>query len=210
MSCTDCPHSLYGNERRTGLRGLTRRSLLTSLFSLGLGLPFLDRLASAARRKDPRRSRLAPGDQLVFAFGDREGQAIQQEDIRLGAPPEFAYPKDLTANVVRSRFRLNQVLLVRLKSEELGEKTRKHALDGLVCYSAICTHTGCDVSEWIGPTQNLVCPCHASFFDPKNQGRVVGGPAPKPLAALPLEVVDGALTVKGPFIGKIGFKKKKK
>ena len=209
MSCADCLHS-RSDSHQTGFWNLTRRTLLTSLLSLGLGLPFFDRLANAARKKDPRRSRLAPGDQLVFAFGDREGQAIKPEDIQLGAPPEYAYPKDLTTETVRSRFRLNQVLLIRLKSEELSEKTREHSLDGLVCYSAICTHTGCDVSEWIGPTQNLVCPCHASFFDPKNHGRVVGGPAPKPLATLPLEVVDGTLIVKGPFIGKVGFKKKKK
>ncbi len=100
--------------------------------------------------------------------------------------------------------------MIRLKPEELSERTRAHALDGLVCYSAVCTHTGCDVSEWIGPTQNLVCPCHASFFNPKDRGRVVAGPAPKPLATLPLEVVDGGLTVKAPFIGRVGFKKKKK
>ncbi len=209
MSCANSLHSLHQTSHKTNFWGLTRRALLTSLFGLGLGLPVFDRLANAARKKDPRRSRLAPGDQLVFAFGDRAGQAIKPKDIPVGERPEFAYPKDPTTDTVRSRFRLNQVLLIRLKPEELSKKTRERSLDGLVCYSAICTHTGCDVSEWIGPTQNLVCPCHASFFDPKNHGRVVGGPAPKPLASLPLEVRDGVLTVKGPFIGKVGFKKRK-
>ncbi len=202
-------HSLHRAAHKADFRSLTRRALLTGLFGLGLGLPVFDRGANAARKKDPRRSRLTPGDQLVFAFGERAGQAITPQDISVGERPEFAYPKDSATDTVRSRFRLNQVLLIRLKPEELSEKTRARSLDGLVCYSAVCTHTGCDVSEWLGPTQQLVCPCHASFFDPKNHGRVVGGPAPKPLATLPLEVRDGFLTVKGPFIGKVGFQKKK-
>jgi Rieske Fe-S protein len=147
---------------------------------------------------------------LVFAFDDRKGQPNTPEDIPLDERPAFAYPMDPITEVVRSRFRLNQVLLVRLKPEGLSERTREYALQGLVCYSAVCTHTGCDVSEWIGPTQNLVCPCHASFFNPKDRGRVVAGPARKPLATLPLAVVDGVLTVKAPFIGRVGFKKEKK
>jgi len=209
MTRGGCLHSLHRAAHKADFRGFTRRALLTCLFGLGLGLPVFDLVANAARKKDPRRSRLTPGDQLVFAFGDRAGQAITPQDISVGERPEFAYPKDPATDTVRSRFRLNQVLLIRLKLEELSEKTRVRSLDGLVCYSAVCTHTGCDLSDWTGPTQPPVCPCHASFFDPKNHGRVVGGPAPKPLATLPLEVRDGFLTVKGPFIGKIGFKKKK-
>jgi rieske iron-sulfur protein len=34
---------------------------------------------------------------------------------------------------------------------------------------------------------------------------VVGGPAPRPLAALPLKMVDGKLQVAGEFIGKVGM-----
>ena len=210
MSCADCPHSLQRSSYPAGFWGLTRRTLLKSLFGVGLELSFFDHIATAARKKDPRRSRLTPGDRLVFAFDDRKGQPITPQDILIGERPTFAYPMDPITAVVRSRFRLNQVLLIRIEPEELSERTREHALGGLVCYSAVCTHTGCDVSEWIGPTQHLVCPCHASFFNPKDRGRVVGGPAPKPLATLPLEVVDGVLTVKAPFIGRVGFNKKKK
>ena len=35
--------------------------------------------------------------------------------------------------------------------------------------------------------------------------RVVSGPAPWQLAALPLKIVDGALTIAGPFEGQVGF-----
>ena len=49
------------------------------------------------------------------------------------------------------------------------------------------------------------CPCHESEFDPSDGARVVGGPAPWQLAALPLKLVDGVLAVAGPFEGRVGF-----
>jgi rieske iron-sulfur protein len=53
--------------------------------------------------------------------------------------------------------------------------------------------------------QRLMCFCHYSQFDPKDGARVVEGPAPRRLAALPLKLADGVLTVAGGFIGRVGF-----
>jgi cytochrome b6-f complex iron-sulfur subunit len=44
------------------------------------------------------------------------------------------------------------------------------------CLSAICTHLGCTVNR---SSQGYHCPCHGSVFN--DQGRVLGGPAPRPL-----------------------------
>lgn len=44
--------------------------------------------------------------------------------------------------------------------------------------SAVCTHLRCIV-KWSEINKNFECPCHGSIFDGK--GRVIGGPAPKPL-----------------------------
>lgn len=44
------------------------------------------------------------------------------------------------------------------------------------CLSAICTHLGCTVNRI---SQGYHCPCHGSVFN--DQGRVLGGPAPRPL-----------------------------
>ena len=41
--------------------------------------------------------------------------------------------------------------------------------------------------------------------DPSDGARVVGGPAPWQLAALPLKLVDGTLIVAAPFEGRVGF-----
>jgi thiosulfate dehydrogenase [quinone] large subunit len=57
----------------------------------------------------------------------------------------------------------------------------------LVAYSAVCTHAGCTVGYDPAPAR-LVCPCHGSVYDPLHGARVVAGPAPRPLAAVPVRV----------------------
>ncbi len=196
VSCQDCFSS----------RQVSRRSLLKSALGVGLTLSLSDHLASA--QTDPKKSRPQIGDHLVFALGDRQGQLITQQDIPLGGAPVMAYAKDPTTQVVRDGSRLNRVLLVHLPKESLTEQTRAVAAEGIVGYSAVCTHTGCDVVGWEGATQQLICPCHTSTFDAKDRARVITGPAPKPLAALPLKVTDGKLTVAGLFSGRVGAEQK--
>ena len=62
-----------------------------------------------------------------------------------------------------------------------------------VAYSAICTHQGCTVAYKNG---QLACPCHGSVFDPADGAAVIAGPAPKPLAEIPVKVQGGDI-VKG-------------
>jgi Rieske Fe-S protein len=53
--------------------------------------------------------------------------------------------------------------------------------DGFVALSPICTHRGCTVDV---NGQRLVCPCHGSTYD--REGRVLKGPAQRPLARYPV------------------------
>ncbi len=57
----------------------------------------------------------------------------------------------------------------------------------VVAFSAVCTHQGCTVNA---RGAQLICPCHASKFDPLT-GAVQGGPAPSPLPAVAVQVVEG-------------------
>ncbi|MGA8114493.1 MAG: Rieske (2Fe-2S) protein [Actinocatenispora sp.] len=56
-----------------------------------------------------------------------------------------------------------------------------------VAFSAICTHMGCTVKP---AGKELHCPCHGSVYEAAT-GKNIGGPAPKPLAKVPVHVADG-------------------
>ncbi|MBR1136059.1 MAG: Rieske (2Fe-2S) protein [Bradyrhizobium sp.] len=165
--------------------------------------------AAAGDEDDPRKEkRPQKGDLLVFSEGERAGQTITPDDLKVGEPPVHAWPKDAANAIVRDGSRLNEVLLVRLDPNELDEDTRPRAAGGIVAYSAICSHAGCPVTAWIKATEGndevFKCMCHNSEYDPRRGAQVVFGPAPRRLAALPLVIKDGALVIAAPFIGKVG------
>ena len=60
----------------------------------------------------------------------------------------------------------------------------------LKCFSAICTHMGCPVSNVDGGTIN--CLCHGSKFSIED-GSVVNGPATKPLGEVAVSVKAGRI-----------------
>lgn len=114
---------------------------------------------------------------------------------------------DPASQTIRDGSRLNLLVVARFDPATLSEETRANAADGVVAYSAICTHQACFVSMWEDENRTLFCSCHASEFDPRNDAEVVAGPAPKQLAALPLKIEDGRLLVGGPFKGPLGVQK---
>src|SRR6185295_7821651 len=50
--------------------------------------------------------------------------------------------------------------------------------DGIVAYGPQCTHLAC-AYHWEEDKRHFVCPCHTSVFS--IDGKVVSGPAPRPL-----------------------------
>lgn len=56
-----------------------------------------------------------------------------------------------------------------------------------VCFTSVCTHQGCAVSEVADGSIN--CPCHGSKFSIED-GSVVAGPATSPLPKTPIVVSD--------------------
>jgi Rieske Fe-S protein len=174
--------------------------------ALGFGLCLPGVTLVGAQDADPRNARPRANDRFVFARGDRKGQAITVADLPVGGPPVIAFPIDPTSSIVRDGSRLNEVLLVRLESSELNTETRARAADGsVVAYSALCTHTGCDEWDWQRASGTIKCPCHFSEFDLKDSARVLNGPAPRRLPALPLTIVDGVPAAADGFVGRPGF-----
>jgi Rieske Fe-S protein len=190
-----------GRERAESAENLKRRRVLQACCALALGGP------AVVRADEAEEALAAPqeNDALVFAYGDRAGQVITPADVVLGAKQLLAYPMHPATQRVRDGSRLNQLIVVRLDTAKLTAETLARAADGVVAYSGVCTHTGCDVTDWYADVLRFKCPCHESEFDPSDGARVVGGPAPSQLASLPLKLVAGAVAVAGPFVGRVGF-----
>ena len=185
----------------------TRREAL----ALGVGLSCCSKLALAQSSPNQapssaRNLRPLAGDQLVRAVGLSDAAApLRADDIALEAPPLLAWAKDPATTTVRDGSRLNQVLLLRLNPDSLEGETLAHAVDGVLAYSATCTHAQCPVTQWRQDAGILHCPCHGSEFDPRAGGQVVNGPALRRLPPLPLRLsAEGGLEVAQPFIGKVG------
>ncbi len=64
--------------------------------------------------------------------------------------------------------------------------------EGFVAMSAVCTHLGC-MTQWESAAGAIFCPCHGSRFS--REGKVTGGPAPRPLPRLALALEGGQLVV---------------
>jgi rieske iron-sulfur protein len=180
----------------------TRRVRRRSALKLGLCLGLAPRLVLA--QTDPSRERPQEGDLLVMVDSGAP-EPLTPDNVPLVGKQIMAWPMDPANSTVRSGSRLNKVLLLRLDAEGFDVDTKAHAAEGVVAYSAVCTHTGCDVTSWHPDRQLLECPCHYSFYDPKEGAKVVSGPSPRRLPALPLRIVDGRLVVAKPFTGRAGF-----
>jgi rieske iron-sulfur protein len=185
--------------RRIGRRMVIKRGIR---LSLGVGLGLAPTLGWG--QEDPASIRPQEGDLLIKA-GEPRLTPLTPDDIPLGAMQTMAWAMDPMDNTVRSGSRLNRVLLLRLDVETLTPDTRSRAADGVVAYTAICTHSGCEVEEWLTDDQLLYCSCHSSKFDPKDSARVLDGPAPRMLPALPLKLLNGKLVVAKPFTARVGF-----
>ena len=177
-----------------------RRAVLKTAVAVGVAAS----LPSGAQAS-PRMARPQPGDRFVFAVGEKSGTEIKPEDLSSGAQQVLAWPIEPETRALRDGSRLNQVVLVRLEPGSLDEVTRGRAAEGIVAYAASCTHALCPVTGWKDDKKVFSCQCHASEFDPRQGGKVVFGPAPRPLPALALKIEDGALVAGGTFIGRVGL-----
>lgn len=63
--------------------------------------------------------------------------------------------------------------------------------DDFLVLSPTCSHLGCSV-RWDG--RKFACPCHGGTYD--REGKVTGGPPPKPLAHFATKIESGRLMAK--------------
>lgn len=189
---------------------ITRKRLLTAAAGtagLSLGAALITPAASLGPLADPSSLYRTPwrrGRRLVDARGEPLLAASILTDTFYTAYPEGAPHDELGAPLVVVR--IDEAVL------ELPAGREGWAPGGILAYSKICTHAGCAVAlyrtplfEPVEPRPALVCPCHYSTFEPATGGRVIFGPAGRPLPQLPLMVnADDELVAAGRFSGAIG------
>jgi len=184
--------------RRNFLKGVAGASFIASA----------PEFAFAAKEKPPEKKRPQEGDFLVFQKGEKKGEIIREEHVPMGGPVVMAFPMDPETGTIRKKSRLNQVLILRVEPSSLSEKTQVNAVNGIVAYSSVCSHQGCVINTWNEEKQRILCMCHGSGFDARNEGKALNGPAVRRLAGLPLTTQDGILVVREKFNGRVGAKKK--
>jgi menaquinol-cytochrome c reductase iron-sulfur subunit len=85
----------------------------------------------------------------------------------------------ITPNVPQEvTFRRNRVDGWKVTSEKSTAWVVKDASNQITAFGPQCTHLGCAI-HWEDGKGQFLCPCHNSVFDA--QGKVVSGPAPRPL-----------------------------
>lgn len=154
----------------------------------------------------------APLDRTPWRRGvalvDETGKMIPAANIEVAsfytAFAQGTDPEDIASDLV----------LVRVDPSKLKLPAGRAdwAPEGILAFSKICTHAGCAVGLYrnpkfpsLEPNSALVCPCHYSTFDPYTGGKVIYGPAGRPLPQLPL-MIDGSgyLRAAGNFNERIG------
>jgi ubiquinol-cytochrome c reductase iron-sulfur subunit len=156
-------------------------------------------------------------DRGVRVVRDVVGTPIRPSDLEIGdlvnAEPEtiFALDEDgepllegVPLQVAKSK---GAVVLTRMDPADNtpGKGREDWDVDGILCYSKICTHVGCPISLNERKTQHLLCPCHQSTFDLADSAKVIFGPAARALPQLPLMVdEEGYLVAQSDFREPVG------
>jgi ubiquinol-cytochrome c reductase iron-sulfur subunit len=183
-------------ESGFGRRPMIRRSLFAAMGMLGLPAIVLLRDLGPT----PHSQRVTVWKKGMRLVNDVTGTPIKPSDMQVGqlvnGQPAIVYETDADGEPVLHGTELLQVkskasiIVVRMRPEDItASKGRENwGVDGILCYSKICTHVGCPISLWEQQTHHLLCPCHQSTFDLGDNGKVIFGPADRALPQLPLGV----------------------
>jgi len=164
-----CDHTGFMENQETP-QSTTRRSFYSAVIA-GLGTVIGAALAVPAAAY------------LLFKpKSDRKAQwvdAAELNSLQVGKPEE----------VVFRRSRVDGWRVVNEKATAWVVRTDQQ---NVVAYSPSCTHLGC-AYHWDDAAKNFLCPCHTSTFSV--EGKVLSGPAPRPLDRFVTRVDNGKLLI---------------
>lgn len=179
----------FNQERRDVLKGACTVVGATALVSIGGSVP-----AFAADQKDVPQV----GDVFIFTDGPKKGNIATVNDVVVDANPitvQAATPDG------KAREGENcTALLYRVATDKVPAEIKSDSVEGIVAYSAVCTHQGCMLSDLHQPSDavnafGFICPCHDAIFDPLQAGKNVAGASARTLPHFPIKSDGGKLVV---------------
>jgi Rieske Fe-S protein len=191
---TDCPCECCKDAPE-----IDRRALVTGATALAVGASVFGPGAVSAG-ESPAEMFVQEGDRIQLVKGAMKGELLKPDLLEIGDKQIEAFPYDGQTDVPRRDNRLNRIMVIRLDPEEMDEETRERSVDGVLAYSAVCTHRGCTIKSWKPEERYLRCHCHLSEFDALSGGSVKNGPAKRALPMVPL-----GLDEEGYVIAMAGF-----
>jgi arsenite oxidase small subunit len=127
-----------------------------------------------------------PGSTMTTTIAFPRVKVSSLGELTVGTAIPFDYPLDSEPNY-----------LVKLGTKAEGGVGPE---GDIVAFSDVCQHLGCNWayvapgqspkvnSSYVAPSPVGYCPCHGSVFDLANGANVIGGPSPRPVPQVQLEV----------------------
>jgi ubiquinol-cytochrome c reductase iron-sulfur subunit len=191
-------------------RPLLRRTLLGALALFPVPLVVLLRDLGPDTIDLKKHTMWEPGLRLLR---DITYEPIKAEEVQIGAlinaVPEGLLEREHEDENLNARAKA-VIVVVRMSPDEIvsqqgGTAAEPWDYDGVLAYSKVCTHVGCPISLYEQRTKHLLCPCHQSIFDLADAGKVIFGPAARPMPQLAITVDDeGYLIARGDFAQPVG------
>ena len=194
--------SKFNQERRDVLKGACALAGATAVVSIGGSLP-----AFAADQKDVP----MVGDVFVYVDGPKKGSVAMVADIPVDEKHVITVQAATPDGKLREGDNCTAVLF-RTTPEKVPADIKSESAEGIIAYSAVCTHQGCMMTE-IHETSvavaayGIICPCHDAIFDPLQGGKNTGGATSRLLPHFPIKSDGGKIVVSDVPSGYVGVKR---
>ncbi|HTY73180.1 MAG TPA: Rieske 2Fe-2S domain-containing protein [Actinomycetes bacterium] len=185
---------------------LIRRTLIGAMLVLPIPALLLFRDLGPLPRKKLSTTAIHKGVRLVV---DGTQAPLRPSDIPIGAlvnvVPENLQAIEEAAGTLDERGK-DALMIIRMRPDQIiAQQGANWDVEGILCFSKVCTHAGCPLGLYEQQTHHMLCPCHQSTFDLSDAGRVIFGPAARSLPQLAITTnADGYLVAAQGFTQPVG------
>ena len=182
--------SKFNQERRDLLKSTCVMAGAAAVATVAGSLPVF-----AADQKDVP----MVGDVFVHTEGPKKGAVVMAADIPVDANKVITVQAATPDGKPREGDNCTAVVY-RTTADKVPADMKNETVDGIMVYSAVCTHQGCMMTEvhqssTAVAAYGIICPCHDAIFDPLQEGKNTGGATSRTLAHFPIKSDGGKLVV---------------